>query len=109
MSNSGQENGVLSELSSTTPVRLQVGGQFQYGFPYNFNLLNDMKYEPATEMNPHENPVDYHVNGSFEAPKPEYDNNHNGWASTSGSSAVNLFDEPLYTQASSPQVHFGFS
>lgn len=109
MSNSGQENGVLSELTSTAPLRLQLGGQFQYGLPYNFNLLNDPKFEPAAEMSPHENPVDYHINGSFEAPRPVYDNNHHGWASSSGSTAVTLFDEHLYAQASSPQVHFGFS
>ncbi|KAF7828041.1 agamous-like MADS-box protein AGL30 [Senna tora] len=109
MSNSGQENGVLSELSSTAPMRLQASEQFPYGLPYNFNLLNDTKFQPGMEMSPPENPIDYHVNGNFEAPRPGYDNNHHGWTSTSGSSAVNLFDEHLYAQASPPQVHFSFS
>ena len=30
-------------------------------------------FQPAAEINPKENPIDYHVNGSFEAPRPGYD------------------------------------
>ncbi|XP_061370903.1 agamous-like MADS-box protein AGL30 isoform X2 [Gastrolobium bilobum] len=97
ISNSGQENGVLSDLSSTAPMRLQFNGQFPY-MPYNFNLMNNLKFQPAAEINPHENPVDYHINGSFEAPRPGYDSNHHGWASTSGPCAVTMFDEHLYAQ-----------
>ncbi|XP_019454940.1 PREDICTED: agamous-like MADS-box protein AGL30 isoform X2 [Lupinus angustifolius] len=108
ISNSGQENGVLSDLSSTAPARLQLNGKFQYQ-PYNFNLLNDMKLQPAAEMNPHENNVDYHVNASFEPPRPSYDSNHHNWNSTSGPCAVTMFEEYLFGQASFPQVHFGFT
>ena len=108
ISNSGQENGVLSDLSSNAPLRLQLSGQFPY-LPPNLNLLNETKFQPTAEMNSHENLLDYHVNGSFEAPKPGYDNNHHGWTSTSGPCAVTMFDEHLYAQASFPQVHFGFS
>ncbi|KAI4314144.1 hypothetical protein L6164_027080 [Bauhinia variegata] len=97
ISNPGKENGVLSDLSSTTPLTPQLGGQFPY-LSYNLNLLNSTKFQPAAEMNPHENSVDYHVNGSFEAPRPGYDTNHNGWASTSGPCAVTMFDEHLYAQ-----------
>ncbi|RDX74387.1 Agamous-like MADS-box protein AGL30, partial [Mucuna pruriens] len=102
MSNSGQENGVLSEMSSAAPMRLQLNGQFPY-LPYNFNLLNNLKFQPTAEINPHENPVDYHVNGSFEAPRSGYDSNHHGWASTSGHCGVTMFDEQLYAQASSTE------
>ncbi|XP_020220789.1 agamous-like MADS-box protein AGL30 isoform X3 [Cajanus cajan] len=108
MSNSAQENGVLSDLSSTAPMRLQLNGQFPY-LPYNFNLLNNLKFQPTAEINPHENPVDYHVNGSFDAPRSGYDSNHHGWASSSGPCAVTMFDEQLYAQASPTKVNFGFT
>jgi len=100
MSNSAQENGVLSDLSSTANMRLQLNGQFPY-LPYNFNLLNNLKFQPTAEMNPHENPVDYHVNGSLEAPRSGFDSNHHAWASTSGPCGVTMFDDQLYAQASS--------
>ncbi|KAI4328461.1 hypothetical protein L6164_020814 [Bauhinia variegata] len=108
ISNPGQENGVLSDLSSTAPPRVQLGGQFPY-LPYNLNLLNDTKFQPAAEINPQENSVDYHVNGSFEAPRPGFETNHPGWASTSGPCAVTVFDEHLFAQASFPQVNYGFT
>ncbi|KAK8472307.1 hypothetical protein PHAVU_002G172350 [Phaseolus vulgaris] len=97
MSNSAQENGVLSDMSSTANMRLQLNGQFPY-LPYNFNLLNNLKFQPTAEINPHENPVDYQVNGSLEAPRSGYDSNHHGWASTSGHCGVTMFDEQLYAQ-----------
>ncbi|KAK7368388.1 hypothetical protein VNO80_10413 [Phaseolus coccineus] len=108
MSNSAQENGVLSDMSSTANMRLQLNGQFPY-LPYNFNLLNNLKFQPTAEMNPHENPVDYQVNGSLEAPRSGYDSNHHGWASTSGHCGVTMFDEQLYAQASSTEMHYGFT
>ncbi|XP_057748979.1 agamous-like MADS-box protein AGL30 isoform X3 [Arachis stenosperma] len=122
ISNSGQENGVLSDLSSTTaPLRLPLnnGHQFPYMPSYNFNLLNDFKFQAAPEMNHHHNQPQenhnlsfhHHVNnGNFEAPRNAYDSNHHhhhGWASTSGPCAVTMFDEHLYAQASLPQVNFG--
>ncbi|XP_019459930.1 PREDICTED: agamous-like MADS-box protein AGL30 [Lupinus angustifolius] len=108
ISNSGQENGVLSDLSSNAPVRLQLNGQFPCQ-PYNFNVLNDIKFQLEAEMNPHENHVDYHVNGRFEAPRPGYDSNQYNWTSTSGPCAVTMLDEYLISQTSFPQVHFGFT
>ncbi|XP_027347742.1 agamous-like MADS-box protein AGL30 [Abrus precatorius] len=108
ISNSGQENGVLSDMSSTAPLRLQLNGQFPY-LPYNFNLLNNLKFQPSAEISPQENPVDYHVNGSFEAPSTGFDSNHHGWASTSGPCAVTMFDEHLYAQASTTKLHFGLT
>ena len=107
ISNSGQENGLLSDLSSTAPLRLQLAAQFPY-FPYNLNLLNDTKFQPAAEMNPHESPMDYHVSGSFGVPRPAFDTNQHGWAPSSGP-CVTMFDEHLYSQASFPKVHFGFT
>ncbi|KAJ1423657.1 hypothetical protein SESBI_12293 [Sesbania bispinosa] len=107
--NSGQENGVLSDMgNSTTPVRLQLNGQIPY-MPNNFNILNDMKLQPIVGMNPHENRVDYHVNGSFETPRPGYDSNHHGWTSTSGPCVATMFDEHLYDQPSFPHMHFSYS
>ena len=111
ISNSGQENCVLSDMSNTTttPVRLQFNGQFPY-ISNNFNIMNDVKLQPTTTMNnnPHENQVDnnYHVNGNFEAPKQGYDqsNNHHSWNSNSGPCAVNIFDEHFY-----PPPNFGFT
>ncbi|KAL3011687.1 hypothetical protein AAZX31_07G212500 [Glycine max] len=98
MSNSAQENGVLSDMSNTAPMRLQLNGHFPY-LPYNFNLPNNLKFQPTAEINPYENPVDYHVNGGFEAPRSGYDsNNHHDWASTSGPCGVTMFDEQLYAQ-----------
>ncbi|KAG5023680.1 hypothetical protein JHK82_019582 [Glycine max] len=108
MSNSAQENGVLSDMSNTAPMRLQLNGHFPY-LPYNFNLPNNLKFQPTAEINPYENPVDYHVNGGFEAPRSGYDsNNHHDWASTSGPCGVTMFDEQLYAQASSTKMNFGF-
>lgn len=107
MSNSAQENAVLSDMSNIAPMRLQLNGQFPY-LPYNFNLLNNLKFQQTAEINPHENHVDY-VNGSFEAPIAGYDSNHHGWASTSGPCDVPMFDEHLYAQASSTNIHFGFT
>ncbi|WJX62602.1 hypothetical protein P8452_47580 [Trifolium repens] len=116
ISNSAQENCVLSDMSNNAtnaPVRLQFNGQFPY-IPNNFNIMNDMKLQPAPPMNnnPHENQVDhnYHVNGNFEAPKQVFDQpNHHGWNTNSGPCAVNIFDEHLYPQPNFPQVHFGFT
>lgn len=112
ISNSGQENPVLGDMSSssTAPVRLQLNGQFPY-LPNNFNIQNDMKLQPVATMNPQENNVDYNVNGNFEATRQGgYDHsNHHGWTSTSGPCAVTMFDDHLYPQPSFPQVHFGFT
>lgn len=114
ISNSGQENCVLSDMSNTAPVRLQFNGQFPY-IPNNFNIMNDVKLQPTTGINnnnPHENQVDYNVNGNInEAPKQGFDqSNHHGWSSASGPCAVNIFDEHLYhAQPNFPQVHFGFT
>ncbi|KAL2560482.1 hypothetical protein AAZV13_20G027200 [Glycine max] len=98
MSSSTQENGVLSDMSNIAPMRLQLNGQFPC-LQYNFNLLNNLKFQPSVEINPHENHVDYHVNEGFEAPRSSYDsNNHHGWASTSGSCGITMFEEQLYAQ-----------
>lgn len=94
-------------MSSNAPLRQQLNGQFPY-MPYNFNLLNNLKFQPAAEINPHENPADYHVNGSFEAPRQGYESNNHGWASTSGPCAVTMFDEHLYAQASFTKQHHSF-
>lgn len=105
ISNSGQETGIVNELSQTAPMRLQLGGgQFPY-VPYNLNVLNDTKFRPQAEMNPQENAVDYHVNGNFEVPRHAYETTHQStWASTSGPyDAVSILDETLY-----PQVNFYF-
>ncbi|TKY69662.1 MADS-box transcription factor 1 [Spatholobus suberectus] len=101
---SKQESGVLNDLSNTSPMRLQV----PY-LPNNCDLLNEMKVQLTPEMKSHENHVDYHVNGGFEALRTEYDSNHKGWTSTSGPCAITMFDEHLYTQASFPPLHFGFT
>lgn len=100
ISNSGQETGIVNELSQTAPMRLQLGGgQFPY-VPYNLNVLNDTKFRPQAEMNPQENAVDYHVNGNFEVPRHAYETTHQStWASTSGPyDAVSILDETLYPQ-----------
>ncbi|XP_028762033.1 agamous-like MADS-box protein AGL30 isoform X2 [Neltuma alba] len=103
LSNYGQENSVLCDMTSTASLRLQLGGQFPY-LPYNFNPLHDINFQPSAEINPHDNPIDYHPNKCFEAPRPAFDSNHNGWASTSGHCAVTtMFDEYLYAQV--PQRH----
>ncbi|XP_038724172.1 agamous-like MADS-box protein AGL30 isoform X2 [Tripterygium wilfordii] len=98
MSNSGQESGILNEMGGTTAsLRAQLGFPC---LPYNLNMLSDMKFQSAAEMKLQQSAVDYHVNGSFEAPRPADDTTHSSWASTSGPCAVTLFDEPLYSQAS---------
>ncbi|KAH1189069.1 Agamous-like MADS-box protein AGL30 [Glycine max] len=109
MSSSTQENGVLSDMSNIAPMRLQLNGQFPC-LQYNFNLLNNLKFQPSVEINPHENHVDYHVNEGFEAPRSSYDsNNHHGWASTSGSCGITMFEEQLYAQASFTKVNIDFT
>ncbi|KAH9773955.1 Agamous-like MADS-box protein AGL30 [Citrus sinensis] len=96
ISNSGQDSSLLSELSGTQSLRLQLGGQCSY-VPYNVSLLND-KFQPVSEMNIQENPVDYHVSGNLEVPRPGFDTTPGSWASTSGPCEVTLFDERLYSQ-----------
>uniref|UniRef100_A0A2N9J5N1 MADS-box domain-containing protein n=1 Tax=Fagus sylvatica TaxID=28930 RepID=A0A2N9J5N1_FAGSY len=98
---SGQENGMLNQLPRTAPLRLQLGGQYPY-LPYNVNLLNETKFQPAAQMNPQEDPLDYHVNGNFGTSRPGYETTQHGWASTSGHCAVNMFDEHLYSQLRVP-------
>ncbi|XP_022151253.1 agamous-like MADS-box protein AGL30 isoform X2 [Momordica charantia] len=89
ISNSGQENAVLPELSRTEPLRPQLGGQNSY-MSYNVNFFNDPRFQPAAEMNLPVNPVDYHVNGNYDPTQ------HNYWASSSGPCAVSLLDDRLY-------------
>eukprot|EP00257_Ricinus_communis_P018204 XP_015576855.1 agamous-like MADS-box protein AGL30 isoform X1 [Ricinus communis] len=100
LSNSSQENGlngILNELNGTASLRLQLAGQYPH-LPYNLNMLNDTKFQPAADMNIQESPVDFHVNGSFEVPKPGYDTTPGSWASSSGPCAVTMFDEQLYSR-----------
>lgn len=97
ISNSGQENGVLTELSRTTPLSLQLGGQYSYP-QYNPNLMSNTKFQPGAEMNLQENSLEYHVDGSFEAPQAGFDTTQGSWASTSGTCGVPMFDEHLYPQ-----------
>ncbi|XP_034906721.1 agamous-like MADS-box protein AGL30 isoform X1 [Populus alba] len=108
LSSSGQEsgmNGILDELNGTASLRLQLAGQYPYlPGPYNLNLLNDTKFQPAAEMNIQKCPGDFNASGSFEAPKPDYDTGPHGWASNSGSCAVTMFDDHLYAQVSFPSV-----
>ncbi|KAJ6350564.1 hypothetical protein OIU78_006679 [Salix suchowensis] len=99
LSSSGLEigmNGILDELNGTG---LQLAGQYPY-LPgsYNLNLLNDTKFQHAAEMKVQKSPEDFHVIGSFEAPKPGYDSTPCGWASAPGSCAVAMFDDHLYSQ-----------
>lgn len=63
--------------------------QFPY-LPNNFNLWNDTKVQLTLEMKPNENHVDYNVNGTIEAPRIEYDSNHQGWTSTLGPCVVHV-------------------
>ncbi|KAK4261078.1 hypothetical protein QN277_004128 [Acacia crassicarpa] len=98
LSNPGQDNGVLSDMTSAAYLRQQLGGQFPY-LPYNFNLQNDTRFQPSAAINPHENPIDYHPNQSFEAPRLAFDSNNHGWASTSEPCAVTaMLNEYLYAQ-----------
>ncbi|KAK0573280.1 hypothetical protein LWI29_005614 [Acer saccharum] len=92
MSNSGHESSLLSELSGTASLRLQLGGQCSY-LPYNVDLLND-KFQPVSEMNLQENSLNYHVSGSLEAPTG-YDTS---WGSTSVGGEMNIYDGRLYAQ-----------
>lgn len=59
--------------------------------------MNGTKFQPA-QMNPQKDPLDCHVNGRTSRPGDE--TIWHGWASTSGSCAVNKFDEHLYSQVS---------
>lgn len=51
---------VYCEMSSNAPLRLQLNGLFPYK-PNDFSLLNNLKFQPAAEINPKENRVEYHV------------------------------------------------
>ncbi|XP_042984359.1 agamous-like MADS-box protein AGL30 isoform X4 [Carya illinoinensis] len=96
--NSGQENGMMNELSRIAPLRVQLGGQYPY-LPYNLNLMNDnTKFQTTVQMNQPEHPADYHVNGSFETPRPGFETAQHSWASTSGPCPITMFDEHLYNQ-----------
>ncbi|KAK6251830.1 hypothetical protein QUC31_013550 [Theobroma cacao] len=97
LSSSGQENGMLNDLSGNPSLQLQLGGQYPY-LSYNPNILNDAKFSPVAEMNFQETPADYNVNGVLEGPRAGYDTTQGSWASTSGPCAVTMFDEPLYSR-----------
>ncbi|KAL5553764.1 hypothetical protein UlMin_041165 [Ulmus minor] len=98
ISNPGQENGILNEISRTGPMSLQMGGQVPY-VPYNLNVLSDQTFQPQAEMNPPENSVDYHVNGNFDLPRHGFETaHHSSWASTSGPYAVSMLDENFFPQ-----------
>ncbi|OMO82505.1 Transcription factor, MADS-box [Corchorus olitorius] len=99
LSSSGQENGILNDLSGSAALQLQLGGQYPF-FSYNLNIVNDTKFPPVAEMNFPETPADYHVNGVLEGPRAGYDAAQGSWASTSGPCAVTMFDEPLYSRVS---------
>ncbi|CAN1794360.1 Agamous-like MADS-box protein AGL30 [Linum perenne] len=79
----------------------KLTGQYPF-LPYNLNLLDDQKFQPVPEMNLQESPVDFNINGSFEAPKPGYCNTPGSWASTSGPCGVPMFDGQLYSQVQPP-------
>ncbi|XP_022776840.1 agamous-like MADS-box protein AGL30 isoform X2 [Durio zibethinus] len=96
LSSSGQENGILNNLSGNASSQLQLGGQCP--FSYNLNILNDPIFPPVAGMNFQETPADYHVNGALEGPRAGYDTTQGSWASTSGPCAVAMFDEPLYSR-----------
>ncbi|CAN1817358.1 hypothetical protein LINPERHAP1_LOCUS28022 [Linum perenne] len=95
---SGMSGGMLNEFNDNSSLRMQLTGQYPY-MPYNLNLLNDVKFQPAAEMRLQESPVDFHVNGSsFEVPKPGYCTTPGSWASTSGHCAATMFDDQLFSQ-----------
>ena len=56
--------------------------------------MNGTKFQPA-QMNPQKDPLDCH--GNFRTSRPGNETIWHGWASTSGSCAVNKFDEHLYS------------
>ncbi|XWS34117.1 hypothetical protein CRYUN_Cryun21dG0012200 [Craigia yunnanensis] len=87
LSSSGQENGILNDLSGNESLQLQLDGQCPF-FSYNLNIQNDAKFPPVAEMNFQETPADYHVNGVLEGPRAAYDTTQGSWASTSGPCAV---------------------
>ncbi|KAJ4842839.1 hypothetical protein Tsubulata_034332 [Turnera subulata] len=100
LANSGQDSSLsslLSELSGTASMRQPLAGNYSC-LPYNLNLLNDVKFQSAVEMNLQKSPVEFHANGSYGAPKPDHDSTTGSWASTSGTCGVSIFDEHLYSQ-----------
>ena len=72
LSSSGQENGILNDLSGNAPLQLQLGEQYPF-FSYNLNILNDAKFPPVAEMNFQETTAHYHVNGALEGPSVGYE------------------------------------
>lgn len=60
----GKEKGVLNELTTMAPLRLQLGGQYPY-LPYSVDLLNETKFQSAAQVNPPESSVDHHVNSNL--------------------------------------------
>lgn len=104
MSNSGHEGSLLSELSGTASLRLQLGGQGSF-LPCNVDMLNDKFQPPVAEINLPENNMNYHLTGNLEPPTG-YDTS---WGSTSASGEVNIYDSRLYAQVSSDSVQSGAS
>ncbi|CAN0923627.1 Agamous-like MADS-box protein AGL30 [Linum grandiflorum] len=101
LSNSRQESvvsGILNELNGNTSLRMQLPGQQYPYMPYNLNLLDEVKFQPTAQMSLQEIPPDFHLNGSFEVPKPNYCTTPGSWASTSGPCSVTMFDDQLFSQ-----------
>lgn len=71
--------------------------------PYNLNFVSDMK-QPVADINLAGTSAEYHINGSFEASRLQYQNNQNAnqaWGHVLGPHSFSIYDERSF-----PQVDF---
>ncbi|XP_017251659.1 agamous-like MADS-box protein AGL65 isoform X1 [Daucus carota subsp. sativus] len=95
--NTRQESS-LNEPSSTDCLKLQLSEHYPFHAYSNLNLANAGKLDAGTEANLQANPVSYHINNSYELPRPIYNHMHQNWIPESGSHIVPMFIESSYSK-----------
>lgn len=92
-----QESSV-NETSTTDCLKLHLGEQYPF-HPY--SSLN-LPANVGIEANLQENPVNYHINNSYQLLSPNYNHMHQNWIPASGSQVVPMFSESSYSKVSIP-------
>ncbi|XP_074347766.1 agamous-like MADS-box protein AGL65 isoform X1 [Apium graveolens] len=92
-----QESSV-NETSTTDCLKLHLSEQYPF-HPYsNLDLPAVGKPYVGTEANLQANPVNYHMNNSYQLLSPNYNHMHQNWIPESGSQVVPMFSESSYSK-----------
>lgn len=96
-----QESSV-NGTSATDCLKLHLSEQYPF-HPYSsLNLPAVGKLNAGTEANLQANPVNYHINDSYQLLSPNYNHMHQNWIPESGSQVFPMFSESSYSKVSIP-------